>query len=189
METLENAGVVNDTTERVNWNLDLIHSSIRFSVRHLVVSEAHGHFNSFKVNVNSLRRGFAGAEAEVRIDVKSIETGMPDRNGHLLSDDFFNAEKFPEIIFKSTSLEKIDDETYKVKGNLTIRDVTKEVTLDATYGGEILDQWGFTRVGFNVTGVINREDFGVKFNTLLDTGAVALSKNVKINCDMELTRK
>jgi len=106
-----------------------------------------------------------------------------------LSDDFFNAEKFPEIIFKSTSLEKIDDETYKVKGNLTIRDVTKEVTLDATYGGEILDQWGFTRVGFNVTGVINREDFGVKFNTLLDTGAVALSKNVKINCDMELTRK
>jgi polyisoprenoid-binding protein YceI len=189
MENVVNTGVANDTTEKVEWSLDMIHSKIGFSVRHLVVSQAHGHFNEFKVNATSLKRGFAGGEVEVRIPVKSIETEMPDRNKHLLSDDFFNAEKFPEIVFKSKSIEKIDDENYKVTGDLMIRDITKEVTFDVTYGGEILDGWGFIRVGFNVTGVINREEFGVKFNTILESGAVALAKNVKVNCDFELTRK
>ena len=189
MENVVSPGVGNDTTEKVEWSLDMIHSKIGFSVKHLVVSTAHGHFNTFKVNAKSLKHGFAGGEVEVRIDVKSIETEMPDRNAHLLSDDFFNAEKFPEIVFKSTGIERIDDENYKVKGNLTIRDVTKEVTFDVNYGGQILDPYGFTRVGFNVTGTINRQDFGVKFNTVLETGAVALSNSVKVNCDFELTRK
>lgn len=182
-------GVANDTTEKVTWNLDAVHSHIRFSVRHLVVSEAHGHFNSFKVNAKSLSHGFAGGEVEVIIEAKTIETNISDRNAHLLTDDFFNVEKFPEIVFKSNSLERIDDETYKVKGNLTIRDVTKEVTFDVNYGGQILDPYGFIRVGFNVTGMINREEFGVRFNSILDSGALALGKNVKINCDFELIRK
>ncbi|MEI6815338.1 MAG: YceI family protein [Bacteroidota bacterium] len=177
-----------ENTENLAWSVDQIHSRIGFSVRHMVVSEAIGHFNSFKVNVSSPKDSFEGSHIEVIIDAKSIDTGMPDRNGHLMSDDFFNVEKFPEIKFVGTTFVKTGEESFKLSGDLTIRDITKKIDLDVVHGGQIVDPYGYVRTGFKVTGNINRLDFDLKWNALLETGSAILGKIVSFSCDIELVR-
>lgn len=183
MKNSENEGVLDNTkAEKVSWNVDNVHSKIGFSVRHMVISEVAGHFNSFKMNVISPKNEFETSQIEVVIDVNSIETSVADRNNHLKNDDFFNVEKFPEITFKSKSFVKVGEEDFKLTGDLTIRDVTKEIVLDVVYGGQINDPWGNIRTGFKVTGSIDRYDYNVKFNSPLEAGGLALSKKVNINC-------
>lgn len=189
MENLEKDGVLDNTkTENVTWNVDNVHSKIGFSVRHMVISEATGHFGAFKVNVTSPKEGFEGSQIDVAIDVNSIETSVADRNNHLKADDFFGVEKFPEITFKGKSMVKTSDEDYKLTGDLTIRDVTKEIVLDVTYGGMVKDPWGNMRIGFKVTGSIDRYDFNMKFNSPLETGGLALGHKVSIICELQFVK-
>lgn len=169
------------------WSLDPAHSKVQFSARHMIISEVTGHFNNFEVNVKA-GEDFADSEIEVSIDVNSIDTGIGDRDNHLKSPDFFEAEKFPKIIFKGTKVEKVNDEKYKLYGDFTIRDITKPIELDVFYGGTIKDPWGKTRAGFKVTGSVNRFDYDLKWNALIETGGAVVGKTINISCDVELVK-
>lgn len=182
-----NVSVAEKAIEKAVWNLDKSHSKLQFSARHLIISEVTGHFNNFDVAVKA-GDDFLDSEVEVTIDSKSIDTGITDRDNHLKSPDFFDVENYPKITFKSTKVEKVDDETYKLYGDFTIRNITKPVVLDVTYGGTIKDPWGLTRAGFKIQSKINRFDYDLKWNALLETGGAVVSKNINIVCDVEFTK-
>ncbi len=170
------------------WNLDKAHSKIQFSARHLVISEVAGHFNNFDINF-STGDNLTEAEIEAAIDIKGIDTGISDRDNHLRSADFFDAEKFPQIKFKSTKVEKVNDEKYKLIGDLTIKNITKPFEFDVFYGGQIKDPWGMQRSGFKATGTLNRFDFDLKWNALMETGGAVVGKNINITIDAEFTKQ
>ena len=176
---------------QTNWKVDASHSKLGFSVTHMMISETEGKFKLYEGKIAAKTDAdFTDATIEFSVDVNSINTDDDKRDGHLKSDDFFNVEKFPKITFKSTSVKKGKVKNqYIVIGDLTIRDVTKKVTFIATHTGKnVKDPWGMTRTAFAVTGLINRMEYGLKWNAALETGGVAVSELVKINCVLELIK-
>jgi len=176
-----------NVSEKTVWSVDTAHTKIQFSARHMIISEVTGHFNNYEVNVKA-GDDFSDSEVEASIDVNSIDTGITDRDNHLKSADFFEAEKFPKIFFKSKKIEKVNDEKYKLYGDFTIRDITKPIELDVVYGGTITDPWGKTRAGFKLLGSINRFDYELKWNALIETGGAVVGKTINIACDVELVK-
>lgn len=168
------------------WTQDAAHSQIKFTVTHMVISEVIGGFKEFDVTLKQGKEDFSGSTFEVTVKTASINTENEARDKHLRSDDFFNAEKYPVITFTNTSFEKTGENKYKITGNLTIRDVTKPVVLDATYNGQITDPWGAQRAGFKATTSINRLDYGVKWNKAIEAGGVVVSDNVDLTILVEL---
>ena len=177
------------TQAQSKWSFDKAHSKISFNVEHLVISEVNGQFASFDGAVTSSSEDFAGSSIDFSIEVASIDTDNDRRDGHLKSDDFFNAEKFPTITFKGKSLEKVEGNQYKLTGDLTIRDVTKEVVLDVKYGGTVKDPYGNIKAGFKVTGNINRFDYNLKWNAAMESGGLVVGENVEIVGNIELTKE
>ena len=171
-----------------NWNFDASHSSIRFAVDHMVISEVEGKFTSFEGTVESSNKDFSDAKINFKIDVNSVDTDNEKRDGHLKNEDFFDVEKYPEMTFESTSLEKIKEGKYDLTGNLTLHGVTKEITLKMSYGGTVKDPWGNTRAGLKFTGSIKRADFGLKYNSTLEAGGLMLGEEVELTCKMELVK-
>jgi polyisoprenoid-binding protein YceI len=169
-----------------SWNIDEVHSKIRFSAKHMVISEVEGQFNKFDFNLINEGVDFSTSQVELTIEANSVDTQNTDRDNHLRSADFFDVEKFPTIKFKSTSVTKVTEEKYKLLGDLTIKGNTKPIELDVTYGGQIKDPWGNIRAGFNVNGTLNRFDYGLKWNNLIETGGAVVGKNININCDIEV---
>ena len=170
------------------WNLDSSHSSIGFSVDHLVISETVGEFNEYTTTITSDKEDFTDASFEVVIQTTSIDTKDSKRDDHLRSPDFFDTEKYPTMIFKGKSFEKIDGKKYKVTGTMTLHGITKEVVFDATFGGITKDPWGGTRAGLKLTGVIDRYDYDLKYNSVLEAGGLAVGKEVRIECRLELIK-
>jgi polyisoprenoid-binding protein YceI len=166
------------------WNIDTAHSGIGFSVRHMVVSKVRGRFTKFAGTIH-IEDDVARSEGTVTIDASSIDTGVPDRDAHLRSPEFFDVEKFPELRFRSKRIEKLDDARYRVAGDLTIRDVTREVRLEAEYGGRAKDPWGNERVGFVGRTSIDRRDFGLTWNQVLETGGILVGDRVDIDIEIE----
>lgn len=175
--------------EAQTWKADLAHSRVGFSVTHMLIAEVDGRFTQFDVTLNQGKEDFSGSTIEAKIKTASVTTENETRDKHLRSDDFFNVEKYPEIQFKSTSFEKTGDRAYKITGDLTIRDVTKNVTLEAKYLGGVTDARGNTRIAFRATTTINRFDFGVKWDRKLDAGGLIVSENVDITLNLELTKQ
>lgn len=171
------------------WSFDKAHTNIAFNVEHLVISEVTGHFGSFEGKVVASSDDFSDSKIEFTVDVGSINTDNERRDGHLKSDDFFNAEKYPKMTFTNGTLEHVEGKMYKLKGDLTIRDVTKEVELDVRYGGTITDPNGNVKAGFKITGVINRFDYNMKFNAAIETGGLVVGEDVQIVCNVELTKE
>lgn len=171
------------------WEIDASHSNIQFNVTHLVVSEVNGSFRKFSGSASTDKADFDGAKIEFSADVNSIFTDNENRDKHLMGDDFFNAEKFPKLTFVGKSFKKIGDKKYELVGDLTIRDVTKTVTLQATYGGTITDPWKNTKAGFKLSGTINRKDFGLKWNALMEGGGAVVGDEVELVCKIELLKK
>ena len=171
------------------WNIDASHSIAEFAVKHMMVSTVKGRFATLEGAVEIDDGAPTLSSVRASIDVASITTNDEARDTHLKSDDFFNAEKFPKLTFASTRVERISSENYRVIGDLTIRDVTKEVVLDTEFEGQVRDPWGNQRAGFTATTQINRSDFGVNFNGLLETGGVIVSDKVKITLHIELVRQ
>jgi polyisoprenoid-binding protein YceI len=169
------------------WNLDKAHSGITFSVHHMVIAEVTGMFKDFTVTLSSSKNDFTDAAIDAAIAVKSVDTGNERRDAHLRTDDFFNAEKFPTIKFRSTAFEKVNDRSYKVKGLLTLRDTTKEVTIDATLNGTIVTSRG-TRTGWKATLAINRFDYGVKWNSTIETGGLVAGDTVAVTFNLEFVK-
>lgn len=176
------------TDTKTLWKIDPTHSEVQFKVKHLVISTVTGSFGSFDGHIETEGDHFEDARAEFTADVNSITTNNEDRDNHLKSDDFFNAEAFPHLTFQSTKFEKNGDQTYKVTGNLTIRDVTKEVVLDVVHGGTVVDPYGNTKAGFDITGIINRKEFGLKWSAVTEAGSVVVSDNVTLHLNVQFVQ-
>src|SRR6185437_16836402 len=171
------------------WNIDAVHSAIKFSVRHIVISKVTGSFGEFSGEITSNGDDFSNAYIEFKAKINSINTGKPERDIHLKGEDFFDAAKHPELTFKSTSITKKTDSEYSVIGDLTLRGITKPISLTVQHGGIIKDPWGFERAGFVLKGHLNRFDYNLKWNQLLETGGAIVSDVVDIECDIEIVTK
>lgn len=171
------------------YKIDPSHSHITFKVKHLMISNVSGSFKKFDATLEAEKDDFTDAKISFEADASSIDTGNEQRDGHLQSDDFFNAEQYPKITFKSTDIEKISNEEYKVKGDLTIRDVTKPVDLQVEYNGNMTDPWGGERVGFELNGKINRKEFGLKWGAVTEAGGIVLADEVKLHMNVELVKQ
>ncbi len=169
------------------WVLDPTHSEIEFKVKHMMITNVKGTFNN--INASIAGEDFSVAPVSVTIDAASIDTNNNDRDNHLKNEDFFDTAKFPTITFKGKSIEKKSDDEFKLTGDLTIKDVTRPVTLDVEYGGTNKDPWGNEKAGFNVTGKINRKDFGLNWNAALETGGVLVSEDVKIAAEVQFVKQ
>ncbi len=171
------------------WKADKVHSQVNFSVTHMVISEVTGSFKDFDATIQQPGKDdFSGGSIDATIKIASITTGNDQRDMHLRTNDFFNAEKFPEMKFKSTSFEKTGDDTYKIAGNLTLRDSTKPVVLDAKMTG-MVDAWGATHAGFKATTSIDRFDYGVKWDKTLDNGGLVVGNKVDIALIFEFVKQ
>jgi polyisoprenoid-binding protein YceI len=171
------------------YKIDVDHSDVMFKVKHLMISTATGIFKKFDATVETEGDEFANAKVYFEADVNSIDTKNEQRDAHLKSDDFFNAEQFPKLIFKSTSIEKNGEGEYSLKGDLTIRDITKPITLEVDYNGSTKDPWGFERAGFEVTGKINRKEYGLKWSAVTEAGGLVVDDIVKLVMNVEFVKQ
>jgi polyisoprenoid-binding protein YceI len=167
------------------WNIDLSHSAIHFTVRHMVISKVRGRFSKFSGSLQFDPASPGSGSVTVEIDPSSVDTSDAQRDGHLKSGDFFEVEKFPKASFKSTRVTEPGEGKLKIEGELTLRGVTKPVTLDATYEGTGADPWGGQRAGFSVNTSINRTDYGVSFNKALETGGLLVGEKIDLNLEIE----
>ncbi len=173
---------------QTNWSLDKSHSSVKFTVQHLVISEVEGNFKMFDGSVSAPTADFNNAKINFTVDVASINTDDEKRDGHLKSDDFFNAEKYPKMTFTSTSFKKVKGNVYALEGNLTIRDVTKKVKFAVIYGGTVKDPWGNTKAGFKASGKINRKDYGLKWSAMTEAGGAVVGDDVNMIVNVEFAQ-
>ena len=165
--------------------IDSAHTKIQFKVKHLMISNVMGSFKEFEGKASMIENDFSTTKVNVTIKPASIDTEAPDRDAHLKSPDFFDADKYPEIVFEGSGMTLKDEDNYELKGNLTIKNVTKPITLSVEYGGLMNDPWGNKKAGFSVTGEINRKDWGMEWNAALEAGGVLVGDKVKILCDVE----
>jgi len=179
---------INLVNANSNWKIDKAHTKVEFSVTHLVISEVTGMFKNYDGTIQSSKEDFSDAKVNFEVDINSIFTDNEQRDNHLKSDDFFNAEKFPKMIFKSAEMKKVGKNKYKLIGDLTIRDITKKVELDVTFNGTVKDPWGNTKAGFKISGKLNRFDYGLKWNTLIETGGAVVGKEVELNINLQLAK-
>ena len=171
-----------------NWNIDVAHSGINFSVRHMVVSKVRGHFGKFSGTLAIDDADLARSSVDVTIDASSIDTGVAQRDGHLRSPDFLDVERYPEIRFLSTRLHRLGADQYHLAGELTIRGVTRQVLLDVELGGRAKDPWGNERIGFSAKTSIDRKDYGLAWNQVLEAGGVLVGDRVDIELEVEAVR-
>jgi len=171
-----------------NWEIDKAHSSVKFGVTHLVISTVEGNFKDFDAKFSTKSDGTI-EKIEAYIKTASVNTDNQQRDTHLKSDDFFAAAKFPDMVFKSKSIQKTGESSYKITGDLTIKGVTKTVVLDATNNGTIKDPWGNTKTGWSAVGKINRFDFGLTWSQALETGGLVVGKEVTITINAEFGTK
>ncbi len=170
------------------WNIDKTHSIAEFAVKHMMVSTTKGRFADFEGVIEIDEEHPTLSSVRASIDTASVDTKEATRDEHLRSDDFFSSERFPTMTFASTRVERVDEENYRVIGDLTIRDVTREVVLDTEFSGQAADPWGNQRAGFTATTKINRKDFGLNWNNVLEAGGVLVSDTVKITLNIEAVR-
>ena len=170
-----------------NWALDPTHSEVQFKIKHLMITNVTGSFNIFTVTAQTEDEDFTKAKLSFTADVNSISTNNEQRDAHLKSADFFDAEKFPQIKFEATKTENVDnDGSYELYGNLTIRDVIKNIKLSVEFGGIAKDPYGNVKAGFTINGKINRKDFGLTWSALTEAGNIMVSDDVKIACEIQL---
>ena len=177
------------TSLKGEWAVDSAHSNMQFSVTHLVISHVNGSFEAYDGVIKNEGDDLTSAHVEFSIDPSSINTGNEQRDNHLKSDDFFNAEKYPHIKFESSSIEEVSENTYEIKGDLTIRDITRPTTFKARVGGVAVDGYGNTKLGMRVNTTINRFDYGLKWNQLTEAGGVTVGKDVEINANLQFGKK
>lgn len=177
-----------ETLTATKWVLDTTHSEIKFKVRHMMITNVTGSFNELTASIEGFDDSFENATVEFIAQTSSVDTANEQRDGHLKSADFFDSEKYPEMKFASTKIVKKSDSDFEMHGNLTIKDVTKEVRLNVEFGGINKDPWGNMKAGFSVEGKINRKDFGLNWNAALETGGVLVSEEVKIMGEIQFAK-
>ena len=176
-----------DTTKTV-WNLDASHSEIGFKVKHLMISNVSGTFGKFEVKAETEGDDFSTAQIAFSADINSLTTGNEQRDGHLKAADFFDVETYPEMVFNSTNLEKVDEMNYTLTGNLTIKGITSLVALNVEYGGFGIDPWGNQKIGFTLSGKINRNDWQLSWNAPLEAGGLLIGEEVKVFAELQFSK-
>jgi len=174
---------------QTNWTVDKAHSKVGFSVTHLVITDVEGYFKNYDATITTKGDDLTTANIDFTINTSSIFTDNNDRDNHLRSDDFFNAEKYPQMTFKGKSMKKVSENKYKLVGDFTIRDVTKQVELDVKYNGTVKDPRGNIKAGFKVTGEIDRFDYNLKWNKTIEAGSLVVGKEVELVIDLQLVKK
>ena len=175
-------------TGKTKWVFDPSHTKINFKVKHLMISNVRGTFDKFEGEVYTNGNDFSGAEINFKVFTNSVSTQEEQRDAHLKSPDFFDSEKYPEMTFRSASMKDLGDETYELEGILKIKDIEKTVKLDVEFGGLMKDPWGNEKAGFTVEGKINRKDWGLNWNAVLEAGGVMVGDEIRITCDVELLK-
>jgi len=170
------------------WNVDSAHSSIDFSIKHMMVSKVKGVFRTFDASIEADLEDLTTASIEFTVDVNSVDTRNDDRDNHLRSADFFDVEQFPKMIFKSKEIVKKGRSEYEVTGDLTIHGTTKSETFIVSYEGSGKDPWGNEKVGFEAQGSISRSEYGLRWNAALETGGVLVADQVKISLDIQASK-
>jgi len=171
------------------WVLDPMHSEVQFKVKHLVISTVSGFFKSFEGELDTENDDFSDASISFSLDIDSIDTNQSQRDEHLKSAEFFDAAQYPKITFKSTSFTKSGDDEYKLAGDLTIKGETKPVTLDVEFGGAATDFYGNTKAGFEISGKINRKDFGLTWSGVTEAGAVVVGEDIKLLINVQFAKQ
>lgn len=171
------------------YKIDAAHSEITFKVKHLMITNVTGSFSKFDATMESAAADFSDAKINFEADVNSISTNNADRDGHLKSDDFFSAEKYPTISFKSTSFVNKGGSDYTLTGDLTIRDITKSVSFPVEFGGTVTDPYGQVKSGFEIAGKFNRSDFGLTWSAVTEAGGVVLSDEVKLHLNVQMIQQ
>ncbi|QNL48612.1 YceI family protein [Olivibacter sp. SDN3] len=171
------------------WTVDPTHSDVQFRIKHLVISTVTGAFNQFEGTASVAGDDFENVNATFKIAVKSIDTKNEDRDNHLRTGDFFDADSYPEIIFSSASWNRVSDDEFELLGDLTMRGTTKPIKLKAEFGGIEKDAYGNTKAGFEITGKINRKEFGLTYNALTETGGLALGEEIKLVSNIQLIKE
>jgi len=189
MTTMTISATGQTTAVAQTWKLDQAHSTIHFDADYLVISSVDGNFKKFDGTFASAEPDFSDMKTDVKVEVASINTENEMRDNHLKGDDFFNAEKFPFITFKSKSVKPLGKNTYIIVGDLTIRDVTKQVELPVTYNGTVKDPWGNTKAGFKANGKINRKDFNLKYNGMAAAGEAVVGDDINFKIDLVLIKQ
>lgn len=173
----------------VKWALDPTHSEIQFKVKHLMITNVTGTFNSFEGTAESEEEDFANAKVSFSADINSLTTNNTDRDNHLKSADFFDAENHPKLTFVAKRMQSVDnDGSYELFGDLTVHGITKEVELSVEFNGIAKDPWGNVKAGFDINGKINRKDFGLNWNVALEAGGVLVSEDVRIHAHVQFVK-
>lgn len=172
-------------TQAATWSFDKAHSSVGFSVRHMVISRTTGNFDDFEGVLEFDGENLASGKVELTVQMASVDTDDEKRDGHLKTGDFFDVEKYPTMVFKSTKVSNVKGSSFQLVGILTLKGVSKEVTFDCEFNGSLKDPWGNTRAGFSAETEINRQDFNVSFSKILDNGGLMVSDMVTINLEIE----
>eukprot|EP01012_Entosiphon_sulcatum_P017821 TRINITY_DN22574_c0_g1_i1.p1 TRINITY_DN22574_c0_g1~~TRINITY_DN22574_c0_g1_i1.p1 ORF type:complete len:180 (+),score=38.59 TRINITY_DN22574_c0_g1_i1:64-603(+) len=178
---------MNATTSK--WAIDPTHSEVQFKVKHLVISTVTGTFKKFSGDASFEGENLENAKIHFTIDPASIDTNQEQRDGHLKSPDFFDAEKYPAITFESTGVKHVKGDEYKLNGNLTIKGVTRPVEVHVEHGGTAVDAYGNTKMGFEVTGVVNRKEFGLTWNAVTEAGSVVVGEDIKLHANIQLAKQ
>ena len=165
--------------------VDPSHSKIQFKVKHLMISNVLGSFKEFEGKASMVENDLSSTAVSFSINTASIDTEAADRDAHLKSPDFFDVENYPKIDFEGKGMTQKDEDNYELKGNLTIKGISKPVVLSVEFGGLMTDPWGNKKAGFSVTGEINRKDWGMGWNAALEAGGVLVGEKIKILCDVE----
>jgi polyisoprenoid-binding protein YceI len=171
------------------WVIDPMHSEVQFKVKHLVISTVSGFFKSFEGTLETENDDFENANIYFALNIDSIDTNQSQRDEHLKSPEFFDAGQFPQITFKSTSFKKTDDDEFKLTGDLTVKGITKTVSLDAEFGGSTDDFYGNTKAGFEVSGKINRKDFGLTWDGVTEAGSVVVGEDIKLLINLQFAKQ
>jgi polyisoprenoid-binding protein YceI len=177
------------TLVKTTWAIDPTHSEVEFKIKHLVISSVKGIFKEFTGSVDVDGEDFSTADFHFEANVDSIFTNQTDRDNHLKSADFFDVANFPKISFKSTAVAKKSEDTYAITGDLTVRDVTKSIQLTAEFGGVATDPYGNVKAGFEITGAINRKEFGLTFHAVTEAGNIVLGEDIKLNINLQFAKQ
>ena len=171
------------------YKIDPMHSDITFKVKHLMITSVTGSFKKFDATLEATAEDFSDATIRFEADINSISTGNEDRDTHLKSDDFFAAEKFPSLSFASTAFTHKSGSDYSLKGDLTIKGVTKPVELAVEFGGTMTDFYGQNKAGFEITGKINRSEFGLTWSAVTEAGGVVVGDEIKLNIAVQMVKQ
>jgi polyisoprenoid-binding protein YceI len=178
-----------DTLVKTMWGIDTTHSEVHFKVKHMMVSTVTGAFKEFEGSMEMNGEDLKGADIMFSASIDSLDTNNEQRDAHLKSDDFFNATKFPTLNFKSTNMKKLSDEKYELIGDITIRDITKQISLSVDYIGTAVDPYGQTKSGFEINGVISRKEFDLKWNAITEAGGVVVSDEVRLALNIQMVQQ